>query len=84
LEVFRYNEAMEQEFRRLGAYLDQMLSKAEACARSEYEKLSQELPPKINELRDQSGQAWNDLKPGLEKAWLELRSSLETAASRFR
>jgi hypothetical protein len=75
---------MEEEFRRLGAYLDQMLAKAEACARSEYEKLSQELPPKLNELKTQSGQAWDDLKPGLEKAWTELRTSFQTAAARFR
>jgi ElaB/YqjD/DUF883 family membrane-anchored ribosome-binding protein len=75
---------MEEEFRRLGAYLDEMLAKAEASARAEYEKLSEELPPRLNELRAQGSQAWNDLRPSLEKAWVELRNSLQTAASRFR
>lgn len=39
---------------------------------------------KFGQLKESSGQAWDDPKVGTERSWIELKSSLEKAATHFK
>jgi hypothetical protein len=86
-----YQKTMEEELTRLSAKIGELLGRAEATAKNEYDKQMKTLPEKLkvaraklDELQKSSGEAWEDLRPGLEKAWAELKTSFEKAASRFK
>ncbi len=86
-----FRKTMEKELNELGKKIDELLGNAERKARTEYERLSRELPPKmrdarekLDELQYRGGEAWKELKPGLEKAWGELKTAVDNAATRFR
>lgn len=82
-----YQRKMEEEFLKLSAKIDALLSQVEAKARKEYEALPAKVEAvraKLKELKSAGAGAWEDMKPGLEKAWNELRTSFDKAASRFK
>ncbi len=81
---------MEEEINRLGRRIDQILSDAQTHARAEFERQRETLPPKLDkarrrleELKQTSGEAWLELKPGLQRSWEELRKSVDAAAAKF-
>jgi hypothetical protein len=39
---------------------------------------------KLHDLKEESGDAWEDLKGGIELAWAALADAVKTAASRFK
>ncbi|HEY3129176.1 MAG TPA: coiled coil domain-containing protein [Acidobacteriota bacterium] len=86
-----YQSKMEEQFTQLSIKIGELLGKAEARAKSEYDKQMATLPDKLKaarikleELEAASSDAWEDMKPGLEKAWDELKKSVEKAKSRFK
>ncbi|MEZ5792833.1 MAG: hypothetical protein R3D34_19260 [Nitratireductor sp.] len=65
-------------------------AEAGADARIKYEKQVAELQEKqkdaqgkLDELRSSGGDAWQDLKVGVESAWTSLESATKKAISRF-
>jgi hypothetical protein len=82
---------MEEQFTQLSIKIGELLAKAEALAKNEYDRQTVTLPgklktarAKLEELEAASADAWEDMKPGLEKAWDELKKSFEKARSRFK
>ena len=78
---------MENQINRMAGRIDDLLAQAESGVRRGCGHLPAHLKAarsKLDELRQESGEAWGDLKPGLQKAWKELRDSVEIAASRFK
>ncbi len=64
---------------------------AEAEAKSDYikelEKLkssSKQLEARIEEIKDASGDAWQELTAGVDKAWQDLSEGLDSAIERFK
>lgn len=39
---------------------------------------------KLNEIRNASDQAWENLKTGLEKGWSELKTAFDSAKAKFK
>lgn len=78
---------LEDQLSELGAQINDLIRRLETAAEKEAEtlrprlKLAQE---RLHELKQTSGEAWQDLKPGIEKAWDELQKSFNQAASRFK
>ncbi len=65
--------------------------KVKAEGQIEYQKELEELrskqkvaQEKLDEIKAASGDAWEDLKTGLESSWDSLSASLKSAASRFK
>ena len=78
---------IEEDLRELRAQIKELLKKLDTAVGKEAEALRPKLraaQAKLNELMKTSGEAWGDLKPGLEKAWDELHKSLNLAAARFK
>ena len=78
---------MEAQLNELGKHIDELLAKLETAVGKEAEALRPRLKAameKLDQLKHTSGEAWEDLKPGLVKAWDELHKSLNQAASRFK
>jgi ElaB/YqjD/DUF883 family membrane-anchored ribosome-binding protein len=78
---------MEAQLNELGTLINELLTKLETAAGKEAEALRPRLKAareKLDELKNTSVVAWEDLKPGLGKAWDELHKSLNQAASRFK
>ena len=70
----------------LQAQIRKLLLKLETAVGREAEALRPKLKAaqdKLNELKQTSAEAWEDLRPGLRKAWEELHKSLNQAAARF-
>jgi ElaB/YqjD/DUF883 family membrane-anchored ribosome-binding protein len=85
-----FQQTMEEEINRLGRKIDQILTDAQTHARAEFERQRETLPPKLEkarrrleELKQASGEAWLELKPGLQRSWEELRKSVDAAAAKF-
>lgn len=86
-----YQQKLEAQFNELSAKINELLAKIEATTKREYDKHAAELPEKLKamraklkELKNESSEAWSDLRPGLEKAWVDLKESFAKAASRFK
>lgn len=89
-----YTERMEAHLKELATRIGELKVKADnakVTARSEYQKQIEELRVKQKELRTKldkmkgtSGEAWKDLKTGVEKAAQDLRDSLNQAISKFK
>ncbi len=89
-----YLEKLKAKMDQWNAELSRLEAKAnevEADAKIEYktqlEKLrtrKMELQQKIDELRNTSGDAWQDVKAGIENAWQEFGESVKSATARFR
>ena len=78
---------LEAQLEELRAQIGELLKRLESAVGREAEVLRPKLKAaqdRLNELKGQSTEAWEDLKPGLHKAWDELHKSLNEAASRFK
>ena len=78
---------LEQQLAELGAQIRELIRKLETAAEKEAEALRPKLKAaqeRLHELRQNSGEAWEDLKPGMKKAWDELQKSFSQAATRFK
>ena len=78
---------LEEQLAELGAQISELMRKLETAAGKEAEALRPKLKAaqeKLHELRQNSAEAWEDLKPGMKKAWDELQKSFNQAATRFK
>jgi len=88
-----YREKLEAQVEEQRARLELLRAKAKRAAADvkimAYEEIGDadaklgELKGKWKELGNASGDAWQDMKGGIEKAWGELTESCEKAARRF-
>jgi predicted kinase len=89
-----YREKMEAQLDEQRARLDLLKAKAKrAVAEGKilaYEELADAdqkldaLKAKLNKIGDAGGDAWQEMKSGVEKAWDELSASCKKAAHKFK
>ena len=89
-----YRQSAEAKLKEWNARMDLLKAKAEqadAEARIEYSRRIQELEIKGSEVRDMldrmktaSGNAWRDLKSGVEEAIVDLKSAVDRAYAQFK
>ncbi|MBI5582712.1 MAG: hypothetical protein HY892_02715 [Deltaproteobacteria bacterium] len=89
-----YIQRLQTQFDEWKPEIERLKVKAElaaAEAKSEYRKLLDDLQgkqktarAKLDELRQSSGGAWEDLKTGIEGAWKEVEKALKAAVSKFK
>ena len=89
-----YREKAEAELRAWNARIDELLAKAEAKKAEGkieyYDKLEDlrdqrdSMKERLAELRDTSGDAWDDVKEGFEQAHRELSTAFHSAIDHFR
>ena len=89
-----YQKELQEQLDEWGAEIDKLkvvASKAKVGLEHEYYKEIEELKDlqdaaqqKLHELKEESGDAWEDLKGGIELAWAALADAVKTAASRFK
>ena len=89
-----YVEKFKARIDQWNADIDKLEAKAKearADARIEHEKRIREARAKrdaaqgkLDELRNASGEAWEDVKQGAERAWSACREAVEDAAARFK
>jgi hypothetical protein len=75
-----------QNFMELEAKLVMMNEQAKADLTAEMEKLDDKktaVATKVKELQGTSGEAWTDLKAGMDKAFMEMDKAYDQAKSRF-
>ena len=88
-----YRQKLEARLDQWRADIDKLEAKAaeaQADARIEYKKQiealrgkQKEARAKLDELDKASGEAWKDLKSGLETAWDDLGRAVKSAVDRF-
>ncbi len=88
-----YQGKMERQLSELGEKIDELTDEAANAAedvRQEYYEnidmlRSQKdmIQSKLQELKNSSGDAWEDIKTGLDRTWDEAQGVLRKAASRF-
>jgi len=81
------SKRLEAQLEELRKQIHELVVKLETAVGKEAEALRPKLKAaqvRLQEFRDTSADAWQDLKPGLSKAWDELHKSLTQAASRFK
>jgi hypothetical protein len=74
------------EIDQLGAKADEAHAEARLRFREDIEKLrahQEKAEAKMKELRHAQGEAWQDLKSGIEAAWEELGNTVHKARKRF-
>ncbi len=89
-----YQQKLQVQLDEWGTEIDKLkvvAGKAKTGLQGEYYKEIEELrsqqlaaQKKLHELKGASGEAWEDLKTGVEGAWSILGDSLKLAASRFK
>jgi uncharacterized coiled-coil DUF342 family protein len=89
-----YIEKAKSQLTKWNADFDMLEAKvkvADAEARNEYQKeidalkaKSNEFSQKLDELKNSSDDAWQDLVSGLDTAWQSLADSIKSAADRFK
>ena len=89
-----YIQRLQNQFEEWKPEIDRLKAKAEqvaAEAKTEYRKLIDDLQDKqknarfkLDELRQSSGGAWEDLKTGIEGAWKEVEKALKAAVAKFK
>jgi regulator of protease activity HflC (stomatin/prohibitin superfamily) len=88
-----YEKKVEAKLDEWGAEIDRLKAKskgAKADAQVEFQEQLEELKTKreaarkkLSDLKNTSGDAWDDVKSGMDSAWQALDKSLESAAQRF-
>ena len=76
---------IETQLRAWGAELDRLKAKVErsiAEVRQDHAR-RKALKGQLSELKDASGEAWEDVMTGAVKGWAELRPALHSAISKF-
>ncbi len=89
-----YQKELQAQLDEWGTEIDKLkviADKAKTGLQGEYYKEIEELrskkqaaQQKLHELKGASGEAWEDLKLGIESAWGTLGYALKLAASRFK
>ncbi|MCA1784543.1 MAG: coiled coil domain-containing protein [Desulfotignum sp.] len=89
-----YEKKLEAQLQEWKTDIDKMKAKADkadAEAKLEYYKQIEDLrtkqeaaQKKLTELKASGGDAWEDLKSGIELAWTSLGESIKSARSRFK
>ena len=89
-----YQKKLQSQLDEWGLEIDRLKAvagKAKAGLQGEYYKEVEDLrckqldaQKKLHELKDASGDAWEDLKGGIEGAWDSLSTGVKKAASRFK
>jgi len=89
-----YEQKMEARLKEWDAKIQQLKAKAEqasAEARIEYNNRIEELQGKrktledrLDEMKSSGGDAWKDIKAGVENAFSDLKISVESAIDRFK
>jgi 4-oxalocrotonate tautomerase len=89
-----YQQRLAAQYEEWKPEIDRLKAKAEkaaADAKVEYNKLIEDLQArqktaraKMDELREASGGAWEEVKTGIEGAWKEMEKALKAAVSRFK
>ena len=89
-----YQKELQAQLDEWGTEIDKLkvvAGKAKTGLQGEYYKELEDLrckqlaaQKKLHELKGSSGEAWGDLKTGIEGAWSILGDSLKLAASRFK
>ena len=89
-----YQKELQEQLDVWGKDIDKLkvvAEKAKTGLQGEYYKEIEELrckqldaQKKLHELKSASGEAWEDLKTGIEGAWTSLGDGLKLAASRFK
>jgi chromosome segregation ATPase len=88
-----YADKLSAEIEKWDSEIGVMRAKAKSAsadARIEYdrqindlEKRRDELDAKLDELRNSSGNAWDDIKDGVDRAWKNMSSAVQNATDRF-
>jgi len=89
-----YQKELQDQLDEWGREIDKLkvvAGKAKAGLQGEYYKEVEDLrckqlaaQQKLHEMKESSGDAWEDLKGGIELAWTALADAVKTAASRFK
>ena len=89
-----YQKELQDQLDEWGTEIDKLKSvaeKAKSGLQGEYYKEVEDLrckqleaQQKLHELKEEGGDAWEDLKGGVELAWVALADAVKTAASRFK
>lgn len=89
----KYSSEKDAELKKWEATVNLWKAKAqkvEADAKADYENLLQDLGAKqdaartkLDKLKNSSGEAWQELRKGLESSFGELRSALDKATEKF-
>ncbi len=89
-----YQKELQEQLDEWGAEIDKLKAvaeKAKSGLQGEYYKEIEDLRckqmealQKLHELKEEGGEAWEDLKGGIELAWTALADAVKTAASRFK
>ena len=89
-----YQKKLQEQLDEWGVEIDKLKTladKAKAGLKTEYQKEVLDLRAKrdaaqvkLDELKKESGDAWEDLKDGCEGAWDALSKGIQSAASRFK
>ena len=89
-----YREKIEAQIEEQRARLELLKAKAKSAAADvkimAYEEIGDAdakldaLKAKLKELGNASGDAWQEMKDGIEKAWDDLTASCKKAANRFK
>ena len=89
-----YQKELQDQLDEWGKDIDKLKAvaeKAKAGLQVEYYKEIDELKDlqgeaqlKLQDLKEESGDAWDDLKLGVELAWAALGDALKSASSRFK
>ncbi len=91
----QYLEKLEAQLREWRTRFDELRSKFEQTDKAEVRARLQErmeglkdkqevVRGRLAELKEDSGEAWERMRPGIERAWDDLRKAIENAADRFR
>ena len=89
-----YQKELQEQLDEWGKEIDKLkvvAGKAKAGLQGEYYKEVEDLrckqlaaQQKLHEMKESSGDAWEDLKVGVEGAWDSLSEGVKKAASRFK
>jgi hypothetical protein len=89
-----YQKELQGQLDEWGVEIDKLkvvAEKAKSGLQGEYYKEVEDLrckqlaaQQKLHEVKDASGDAWEDLKEGIEGAWDALSKGVKSAASRFK
>ncbi len=77
----------DAELQKLAAKAEKARAEAKADLDDQIKKLRvkrAETKTRLDELRGKSGEAWVDLKDGIEKAWRELKTGIDKAVMKFK
>ena len=89
-----YQKKMESQLKEWSAKIDGLRARAERASADiqieYYEQIDtlrtkqEAAQSKLQELKRAGGNAWQDLKAGVETVWKELRNTMDNAVSKFK